>query len=94
MIKADMALAVTLPKQEQLQLDNTQKQYAINLGLAKREYIDNITIYTGEQAQENDLDFKDMTETLEIIHKINKAQSLEEINQAFNKYDEPYIYEI
>ena len=92
MIKADMTLAVTLPKDEQL--DSDQQQYTINLGLTKREYIDNITIYTGEQAQQNTLDFKDMTETLEIIYKINKAQSLEEINQAFTKFDEPYIYEI
>ena len=93
MIKADMTLAVTLPKGEQLDSDQ-QQQYTINLGLAKREYIDNITIYTGEQAQQNNLDFKDMTETLEIIYKINKAQSLEEINRAFAEYDEPYIYEI
>ena len=92
MIKADMTLAVTLPKDGQL--DSDQQQYTINLGLTKREYIDNITIYTGEQAQQNNLDFKDMTETLEIIYKINKAQSLEEINQAFTKFDEPYIYEI
>ena len=92
MIKADMTLAVTLPKDEQL--DSDQQQYTINLGLTKREYIDNITIYTGEQAQQNNLDFKDMTETLEIIYKINKAQSLEEINRAFAEYDEPYIYEI
>ena len=92
MIKADMTLAVTLPKDEQL--DSDQQQYTINLGLTKREYIDNITIYTGEQAQQNNLDFKDMAETLEIIYKINKAQSLEEINQVFTKFDEPYIYEI
>ena len=37
MIKADMTLAVTLPKGEQL--DSDQQQYTINLGLAKREYI-------------------------------------------------------
>ena len=92
MIKADMTLAVTLPKDEHL--DSDQQQYTINLGLTKREYIDNITIYTGEQAQQNNLDFKDMAETLEIIYKINKAQSLEEINQVFTKFDEPYIYEI
>ena len=92
MIKADITLAVTLPKGEQL--DSDQQQYTINLGLAKREYIDNITIYTGEQAQQNNLDSKDMLETLNIIYRINKAQSLEQANRAFAEYDEPYIYEI